>query len=105
MSKWLMKKIYLKYKLYGLKISREPYPKEWVIFLLIFFYRATQEEWVKIKNIIHSYKKGSGLVVNEQKYSILFSFNTLASINNLMLLSIGVGKVATTIDILSSQHL
>lgn len=39
----------------------------------IFFYRATLDGWTKVKNILATYKRGSGQAINANKLMVFFS--------------------------------
>lgn len=42
----------------------------------IIFCQAMTEEWARVANVLKIYEKGSGQVINQQKFSIFFSSNT-----------------------------
>lgn len=64
------------------------------------FCSATIEEWRRVKNLLHTYEKGSVQVVNNQKSFIFFSSNTLASNKEAIVQEIGGKLVVIMTDIL-----
>lgn len=45
----------------------------------ILFWRASKDEWNRIWDILNTYEKGSGQIINKKKFSIFFSSYTSSS--------------------------
>lgn len=55
----------------------------------ILFCKTMKEEWRKVKGLLNIYEKGSGKLINNQKFSTYFSSNTLEDAKIIVLQDVG----------------